>query len=581
MGYQEGGMEMMQPQMQDQMQQAPEGIMSMMPQGASGGQQGMSEEKGKMSLAVIIKLLIDQGIDPETAKEIALQIVQAFAQGGEPAVEALADKFDQQMDQAPVMMATGGLTNLEQAKQMLQDKAPKGEFLAYINSREASVLKRMGGAGRDINNTGVPSFIFKAIGKAIKSISKSTIGKIALTVAAVAIGGPMLAGTFGMSAAAGAAWAGGLANSALQLASGQKFNPLEALISAGGAYVGAGGLSGTSNAAANVATDAATTAGSNLTTSGVSNLTTDTLASNLGQNAVTGTITQPSIPLGSSYSFPTVTPDVTGTITQPSSFLQAPTSTGMEGLIGTGYATAPANQPFQLQGAGSGSPIDVNAMYDYSYPGPIDKLTTSASNFGTDILNKIQTGAQNLYQDPFGTIKDFAGSAYDYAKKEPAIAAIGISSLASLAQQPGETDEEYYSRAARDPEVQKYITLYGGGTKLYSPEFYKATGAVDPFAGRSTFVANGGRIGYEYGSMPMGEPRQNPEGIMELDYRKQGGFVPPIGIKEKADDIPAMLSNNEFVFTANAVRNAGGGNVNKGAQRMYGLMKQLEAGGVV
>jgi hypothetical protein len=67
-------------------------------------------------------------------------------------------------------------------------------------------------------------------------------------------------------------------------------------------------------------------------------------------------------------------------------------------------------------------------------------------------------------------------------------------------------------------------------------------------------------------------------GIMELDYRAKGGFVPPIGIKEKADDIPAMLSNNEFVFTADAVRKAGGGNVDKGAQRMYGLMKQLEAG---
>jgi hypothetical protein len=42
-----------------------------------------------------------------------------------------------------------------------------------------------------------------------------------------------------------------------------------------------------------------------------------------------------------------------------------------------------------------------------------------------------------------------------------------------------------------------------------------------------------------------------------------------------------MLSNNEFVFTADAVRNAGGGNVNKGAERMYGLMKNLENGGRV
>jgi hypothetical protein len=83
------------------------------------------------------------------------------------------------------------------------------------------------------------------------------------------------------------------------------------------------------------------------------------------------------------------------------------------------------------------------------------------------------------------------------------------------------------------------------------------------------------------GTMPMGEPRRNPAGIMELDYRAKGGFVPPVGIKEKADDIPAMLSNNEFVFTANAVRNAGGGNVDRGAQRMYSLMKNLESGGRV
>ena len=75
--------------------------------------------------------------------------------------------------------------------------------------------------------------------------------------------------------------------------------------------------------------------------------------------------------------------------------------------------------------------------------------------------------------------------------------------------------------------------------------------------------------------------RKNPKGVKELDLRKTGGFIPPVGIKEKADDIPAMLSNNEFVFTADAVRGAGGGNVELGAQRMYDTMKRLEAGGKV
>ena len=64
-------------------------------------------------------------------------------------------------------------------------------------------------------------------------------------------------------------------------------------------------------------------------------------------------------------------------------------------------------------------------------------------------------------------------------------------------------------------------------------------------------------------------------GGREMDLRA-GGFV-PIGKKERADDVPARLSKNEFVMTADAVRAAGGGSVNKGAQRMYDIMNRLEA----
>jgi len=104
--------------------------------------------------------------------------------------------------------------------------------------------------------------------------------------------------------------------------------------------------------------------------------------------------------------------------------------------------------------------------------------------------------------------------------------------------------------------------------------------------------AEGGRIGYARGDtaeqnamqasgimdLPL---NQNPAGVTELDLRESGGFIPPVGVKEKADDIPAMLSNNEFVFTADAVRGMGDGNVNLGAQRMYDMMKKLENGGRV
>jgi len=69
-------------------------------------------------------------------------------------------------------------------------------------------------------------------------------------------------------------------------------------------------------------------------------------------------------------------------------------------------------------------------------------------------------------------------------------------------------------------------------------------------------------------------------GGMEKDYRQEGGFV-PIGGKEKADDVPARLSKNEFVFTADAVRAAGGGDIDQGAEVMENVMNNLEAGGEV
>jgi hypothetical protein len=78
-------------------------------------------------------------------------------------------------------------------------------------------------------------------------------------------------------------------------------------------------------------------------------------------------------------------------------------------------------------------------------------------------------------------------------------------------------------------------------------------------------AAMGGIMNLKMGGTPV-----------EMDLRAKGGFV-PIGKKERADDVPARLSKNEFVFTAKAVRNAGGGDIREGAKRMYNLMNRLEA----
>ena len=79
----------------------------------------------------------------------------------------------------------------------------------------------------------------------------------------------------------------------------------------------------------------------------------------------------------------------------------------------------------------------------------------------------------------------------------------------------------------------------------------------------------------EGGIAELPQVRMLEGGMPEIDYRQSGGFV-PMGKKEKADDVPAMLSKNEFVMTADAVRGMGDGNVEKGAQKMYDQMRQLE-----
>ena len=88
-------------------------------------------------------------------------------------------------------------------------------------------------------------------------------------------------------------------------------------------------------------------------------------------------------------------------------------------------------------------------------------------------------------------------------------------------------------------------------------------------------VLNDYNQGLAKGGMPTGIMRTNTAGIKERDYRDEGGCV-PVGIKEKADHVPAMLSKNEFVMTADAVRGAGDGSIEKGAQKMYDTMKKLE-----
>ena len=141
------------------------------------------------------------------------------------------------------------------------------------------------------------------------------------------------------------------------------------------------------------------------------------------------------------------------------------------------------------------------------------------------------------------------GGLWNWAKDNPFAAISGASALSGL-------------MAAKDYKKYDDWGDNDDGTGLGDLNQYRQYG-IQAFA-------EGGKP--EAGLMDMGG--------MEKDYREDGGFV-PIGGKEKADDVPARLSKNEFVMTADAVRGAGDGDIDKGAEVMYNVMKNLEAGGGV
>jgi hypothetical protein len=289
LGYEEGGMGMgqMMPQdqamMQPQQQMGPplEGIMGAMPQDAGMMQEGGQEET---ALLTIIQLLIEQGVPPEQAQELAMQILQVFNQGGAPAVEEFANQLEQEegMPENRTMMAGGGITGIYPRQ---------GYFFK-------GVVKAVSGA-------------VKGVANAVKSVAKSPIGMIALSIAApyaISAFAPGFA-TLGGSGILGGALRAGISNLAVQGILTGKINPKQALLAAaaGGAMAGFQG-------AGNVGqTTGITPEGINL------DAAYGDMAPNLSSNLNQTGITPEGINLRAAYESPSIT--ATGQTTTPTSIL--------------------------------------------------------------------------------------------------------------------------------------------------------------------------------------------------------------------------------------------------------------------
>jgi hypothetical protein len=355
----------------------------------------------------------------------------------------------------------GGIITLEDAKKM----APPGESLAYINPEEAALLKSLGGAGEDVNGTGIKSYFFKKIfkkaKKAVKKVVKSPIGKAAL-----------LAAPFLMSGAG----AGGLGS----FFGKGSFNPLKALITKGPQT----GMFGTSG-----------------------------LGKLLGKFGLA----------------------------------KGTSLTGLGKIAGIGAASG-------LAGLLAAKEQDEDEI-DIS---DIDR------GEGMDIPDIVRRARLNDPEFRFLPGADYTSA---YAEGGEVGGRKMMVDRLEVEVMPDESEE----RAMLDAMMNDIDEVMPEDRKM---EFYRLLIPQLRRSGEMSDSEYKGLMGELFGEGKADGGIMNLGGN-EMDLRG-GGFV-PLGAKEKADDVPARLSKNEFVMTADAVRAAGGGSVDKGADKMYKMMKNLEA----
>ena len=202
-------------------------------------------------------------------------------------------------------------------------------------------------------------------------------------------------------------------------------------------------------------------------------------------------------------------------------------------------------------------------------------------------LKKAVRGVKKLVKSPIGKIAlgaaafQFGGGLGGIMDKFNSLSklqkfgiGVGVPSILAGLMTPKEDDNKFdlasYYASGQTGDVDPYSRIIG--SKF---DFYGGAKAADGGLMRANYQEGGDAEPVAKKTMPL----LDMDG-QEKDYRETGGFV-DMGRMERADDVPARLSKNEFVFTADAVRNAGEGDIDKGAEVMYNMMKNLESGGEV
>lgn len=187
----------------------------------------------------------------------------------------------------------------------------------------------------------------------------------------------------------------------------------------------------------------------------------------------------------------------------------------------------------------------------------------------------IRTGAGLSRRQPRAFLQMGGGAAEQQAEQ------MLMAEYVKYKNKGGDMTFEQFVQAVMQQEQQPMMAADGGSVPDSSVAGYTTPAGYNEF----DYPSGGKRVKAQEGGIMETEVAEEVMPLLDMggeekDYRETGGFV-EMGRKERADDVPARLSKNEFVFTADAVRNAGGGDIDKGAEVMENLMNNLEAGGQV
>jgi hypothetical protein len=533
-----------------------------------------AEIRAKYMAQDIPEDLLPPVFDPEFFGALNIAIDEIRATGG--------------MGLPPQGFANGGLATLNPiAAAMAQEGRYGDTMLAHISPREAQVLRRMGGSGTINPVTGLPEFfikkLFKGVGKALKKVGSavkkfvgSKIGKIVTTLALSFFLGPAAASALGVTSAAGVAAVSGFVGSAgsTALAGGSLKESLKA-----GAIGGIIGGAGAGVIGGSEAFQAGSYTGPT-TVSGQLQKARDFLVG--PQEAALPDPTQAATETVSGVQEAAVSPGLPATgdtgagIVRTDITMPQPQIPGGIETLGTETVTPPDAFKFYEAGRGAASVPPAQAPKSLVQQG-LDKI----------LPERIQATAEAASGEAFKP-------AYDQMYRS-VVGTVGEEQARVLATEAG---KNAMAAAAKVGPLAKYgplaatglgVMALSGGFKQRDPEipagFEGIMGApgmdllrqypeIYGLRSPGVFTTATPQAFNPYSFAPPAPVGAANGGSMEKFVPMDGAINGPG--TEKSDDIPAMLSDGEFVFTARAVRGMGDGSRRKGAKRMYAMMKRME-----